>query len=193
MFFLKGFFVVVVVVHFLHMYPCNLMNAPPGATLWIPSRRAAVVATVKGLSRWVSISKKCLDFFYYSFLVSLSPCLHAHTSIPPSSVSLSVSMLPPCLRLSLPLFAFNSWGHPGPLGSYPRMLSRLTSRGVAFWTEQAVKPRLDQHSDSTTYSAIAPPKKSGIFQGSLVEVVILNWNVICTGNLWWLTILHLAL
>lgn len=92
------------------------------------------------------------------------PCLHPHTSIPPFSVSLSVSMLPPCLRLSLPLFAFNSWGHPGPLGSYPRMLSRLTSCGVAFWTEQTTEPGLDRCSNSTMYSAAAPPRKKGDLQ-----------------------------
>lgn len=92
------------------------------------------------------------------------PCLHPHTSNPPFSVSLSVSMLPPCLRLSLPLFAFNSWGHPGPLGSYPRMLSRLTSCGVAFWTERATEPGLDRCSDSTMYSATATPRKKRVLQ-----------------------------
>lgn len=96
--------------------------------------------------------------------VSFSPRLLPHTSVPPFSVSLSVSMLLPCLRLSLPLFAFNSWGHPGPLGSHPRMLSRLMSCRVAFWTEQAIKPGLYRHSNLNMYSVTAtatPPKKMG--------------------------------
>lgn len=105
-------------------------------------------------------------FVFSSFFLPLSPntpspsCFHAHTSIPPFSVSLSVSMLPPCLRLSLPLFAFNSWGHPGPPGSYPRMLSRLTSCGAAFWTERTAEPGLHRRSDSAAYRAAATPRKT---------------------------------
>lgn len=122
-----------------------------------------------------SLPPSFLPLFSFSSLSQKPPTLHlsptssplpAFIHIPPSllSLSLSVSMLPPCLRLSLPLFAFNSWGHPGPLGSYPRMLSRLTSCGVAFWTEQTTEPGLDRCSDSTMYSAAAPPRKKGDLQ-----------------------------
>lgn len=93
----------------------------------------------------------------FSPFPDLGPC----TYITPSTVSLSVSVLPPCLRLSLPLFAFNSWGHPGPLGCYPRMLSRLTSCRVAFCTDQAAEPGLHQYSDSTVYLIVTMPTKNG--------------------------------
>lgn len=65
-----------------------------------------------------------------------------HTFIPPSSSFLHAFV-------SLPLLAFNSWGHPGPPGSRPRMMSRLTSRGAAFWTERAAEPGLDRCMDWT--------------------------------------------
>lgn len=131
--------------------------------LFVPSLCLCLILLVS-----LSLSPSFLPLFSLSSLSQKPPpplpCLHPHTSIPPFSVSLSVSMLPPCLRLSLPLFAFNSWGHPGPLGSYPRMLSRLTSCGVAFWTEQTAEPGLDRCSDSTMYSAAAPPRKKGDLQ-----------------------------
>ncbi len=165
----------------------------------------------------LSVSRYVLMTFSFSVSLSLSLCrfsspstfsiykppilrfspisfpLPAFIHIPPSLLSLSVSMLLPCLRLSLPLFAFNSWGHPGPLGSYPRMLSRLTSCRVAFWTERTTEPGLDRCLDSNMYSATAPPRKRGIFKGSLVRVVVLYRIVITTANLWLLNVLHVAL
>lgn len=108
-----------------------------------------------------------------TFHLFLSP-LPAVIHIPPSLLSLSLCQFPCFLHAFVYLsrcFAFNSWGHPGPLGSYPRMLSRLMSCGVAFWTEQAVEPGLDRHSDSTMYSATAPPRKK---EGSS-RVLWLGW------------------
>lgn len=113
------------------------------------------------------------NFFFVPVLLtvlSLHPkdfasFLLQHTSVLPFP-SLLVPLFLPCLRLSLPLFAFNSWGHPGPLGSHPRMLSRLMSCGVAFWTDGAG----DQARRSTrvqTYNAhLGATKKGGILKGS---------------------------
>lgn len=89
-------------------------------------------------TRKLSVPSAPLPLF---FSLRPQPAPLSSTHLRPSfSISLSVPMLLPCLRLSLPLFAFNSWGQPGPPGSYPRMLSRLMSCGVAFWTEQAIEP-----------------------------------------------------